>query len=144
MAYPTEGRFIHCFQIKFKFRRVGFCGWRKSREPRKKIPWVQGENSTHLWCKIQDWNPIYTGEKEITLTTVLSLLPCNRLWVKPKGKLKRMMFQPVCLGHYLFTSHHSLCSDCSVYAITLFHCHAINLSTAIKKNWNLILAVTKT
>ena len=113
------------FPDKIWIKNSSFLWMKGKQRAQKKLPSDQGENSAHLWCKIQDRNLSNTGEKEITLTTVLSLLPCDWLWVKPKGKLKRMMFQPVSLGHNLFTSHHSLCSDCSVYAITLFHCHAI-------------------
>ena len=112
------------FPDKIWIKKSSFLRMKEKQRAQKKLPSDQGENSAHLWWKIQDWNLSNTGEKEITLTTVLSLLPCDWLWVTPKGKLKRM-FQPVSLGHNLFTSHHSLCSDCSVYANTLFHCHAI-------------------
>ena len=32
----TEWLFIHCFQIEIEFRSVGFCGGRKTGEPREK------------------------------------------------------------------------------------------------------------
>ena len=38
-----ERLFIHCFQIKFEFRTVSFCGGRKTREPGEKHS-EQGEN----------------------------------------------------------------------------------------------------
>ena len=33
---PQSGSSIHCFQIELEFQNVGFCGGRKTEEPRDK------------------------------------------------------------------------------------------------------------
>ena len=58
-----EWLFIHCFQVEWEFRKFGFHGGRKAREPHEKAL-EQGQepttNSTHIWRQLWDSNPRHT------------------------------------------------------------------------------------
>ena len=100
----------------------------KAESPEKK---PESKVKTQPTYDAQSRIPSHTGEKEITLTTVLSLLPCNRLWVKPKGKANDV--STCVLGTIIICLRHITVFVLTVLLMPSHFFTAMQLSTAIKK-----------